>query len=292
MIKILRANKIAFYVLILVWFIAGSIIFNYTIANAQTANDDQDNVKYINLFGEVLIRLITNYVDELSLKELLEYAIDGMRAVVDQDTTDFVHFTFPDEIEDSQMSRGMRSLSDSRYFAFFDEELRRLRTEYQDEFTIQDLIEGAIDGMLYDVDPHTSFFRPDDFETFRTQTEGEFGGLGITIDKQGDYTTVVSPIEGTPAYKMGILAGDRIVTVDNENVVGMQQDEVIKRMRGPKDTKVLIGIERPGVPTILEFDIIRDIIKIKSIPYAFKLDNGVGYIRIRTFNANTTIELR
>ena len=294
MIRILRANKITFYALILVWFITGSIIFNYTVVNAQNRTDDQDNIKYINLFGEVLFRLVTFYVDELSQKELLEYAIDGMRAVVNQDTTmtDFEHFTFPDDMADSQSNVNQRGINNSRYFAFFDNELSRLRAEYGDEYTIQDFIEGAIDGMLYDVDPHTSFFRPDDFEKFKTATEGEFGGLGISIDKEGDYVIVVSPMEGTPAYKMGIMAGDKIISVDHENVVGMHIDEVIKRMRGPKDTKVLIGIERPGVANILEFEIIRDIIKFKSIPYAFKLDNGVGYIRLRTFNANSTTELR
>ncbi len=91
---------------------------------------------------------------------------------------------------------------------------------------------------------------------------------------------------------MGIQSGDKIVKVDGEDVVGISTDKVIKKMRGEKGTKVIIGILRPGVGDELEFEIIRDIIKIESIPYAFKLDNGVGYIRIRQFNQNTTKELR
>lgn len=223
MIKIIRSNKIAFYSLIFLWFLAGSVIFNYTVINAQSQSEQQDSYKYLRLFSEVLLKLRATYVEEVPIQELIEYAIDGM---------------------------------------------------------------------LADVDPHTTFFRPDDFKDFTTNTMGEFGGLGITIDRQGDYITVVSPIEGTPAYKMGIQAGDKIVRVDSVDVVGMNTEDVIKKMRGEKGTRVLIGIQRPGVKNILDFDIIRDIIKIKSIPYAFKLDNGVGYIRVRQFNANTTIELR
>lgn len=174
----------------------------------------------------------------------------------------------------------------------FNEVLFKLQENYVDDVDIEILIDAAIAGMLDETDPHTTYFTPDEFERFNSNTKGEFGGLGISIDKKGDYITVVSPIEGTPAYNMGILSGDKIVSVDGENVVGISTDEVIKKMRGEKGTKVIIGIERPGVEEELEFEIIRDIIKIDSIPYAFKLDNGIGYIRIRQFNANTTKELR
>jgi len=174
----------------------------------------------------------------------------------------------------------------------FNEVLFKLQENYVDDIDIDVLIDAAIKGMLDETDPHTTYFTPDEFERFNTDTKGEFGGLGISIDKKGEYITVVSPIEGTPAYNMGILSGDRIVRVDGENVIGISTDEVIKKMRGEKGTKVVIGIERPGVEEELKFEIIRDIIKIDSIPYAFKLDNGIGYIRIRQFNANTTKELR
>ena len=174
----------------------------------------------------------------------------------------------------------------------FNEVLFKLQENYVQELEINDLIDDAIKGMLEETDPHTNYFTADEFKRFSVDTKGEFGGLGISIDKKGDYITVVSPIEGTPAYRMGIQAGDKIVSVDGENIVGISTDEAIKKMRGPKGTKVTIGILRPGVEEELKFDIIRDIIKIKSIPYAFKLHNGIGYIRIRQFNANTTEELR
>jgi carboxyl-terminal processing protease len=174
----------------------------------------------------------------------------------------------------------------------FNDVLFKLQENYVDDIDINKLIDSAIEGMLDETDPHTVYFTPDEFDRFSTNTKGEFGGLGISIDKKGDYITVVSPIEGTPAYRMGIQSGDKIVKVDGEDVVGISTDKVIKKMRGEKGTKVIIGILRPGVKDELEFEIIRDIIKIESIPYAFKLDNGVGYIRIRQFNQNTTKELR
>ncbi|MCF7794226.1 MAG: S41 family peptidase [Candidatus Cloacimonetes bacterium] len=174
----------------------------------------------------------------------------------------------------------------------FSEVLNTIRENYVEDLDISDLIDSAIEGMLDEVDPHTTYFDEFEFDKFTSDTQGEFGGLGISIDKKGDYITVVTPIEGTPAYRMGIMAGDKIIKVDGESVVGVDTSASIKLMRGEPGTKVVITIERPGVDEELDFEIVRDVIKIKSIPYAFKMDNGIGYIRIRQFNANTTSELR
>jgi len=174
----------------------------------------------------------------------------------------------------------------------FNEVLFKLQENYVDEIDISDLIDSAIDGMLEETDPHTNYFSPDEFDRFSSNTKGEFGGLGISIDKKGKFITVVSPIEGAPAYRMGIMAGDKIIKVDGESIIDVDTDVSIKKMRGEPGTKVVITIVRPGVDEELDFEIIRDIIKIKSIPYAFKMDNGVGYVRVRQFNANTTEELR
>ena len=172
----------------------------------------------------------------------------------------------------------------------FSEVFSKINSNYVEEKDVQKLVDSAIEGMLKELDPHTTYFHPDDFKDFKTQTKGKFGGLGISISKQDDYITVIAPIEGTPAYRMGIMAGDKIAKVDGEDVKGISTDKVIKKMRGPKGTKVLISIIRPGVEKELDFEIIRDIIEIKSIPYAFKMDNGVGYLRIRQFSENTTKE--
>lgn len=170
--------------------------------------------------------------------------------------------------------------------------IQRLDLIYVDEVDYTTLMEDAINGMLRGLDPHTSYFTKDDFESFTSSTKGEFGGLGIQIDKKGDYITVVSPIQGTPAYRMGIMAGDMIWKVNGEDVTGITTDESIKKMRGPVGSEVIITVIRPGVKQPLDFKIVRDIIKINSIPYSFKLDNDVGYIRMSQFNANTTEELQ
>jgi carboxyl-terminal processing protease len=169
--------------------------------------------------------------------------------------------------------------------------IQRLDAIYVDEVDYGQLMEDAINGMLKGLDPHTTYFSPDDFKNFTSSTKGEFGGLGIQIDKKGDYITVVSPIQGTPAYRMGIMAGDMIWKVDGEDITGITTDQSIKKMRGEVGSEVVITVIRPGVKDPLEFKIVRDIIKINSIPYSFKMDNNVGYIRMSQFNANTSEEL-
>lgn len=174
----------------------------------------------------------------------------------------------------------------------FVEVLQKLKQNYVTDLSDEELIEEAIKGMLRSTDPHTTYFTRDEFQDFTTSTKGSFGGLGIQIDKIGDYITVVSPIEGTPAYRMGMTAGDRIIKVDGESIVGVTTDESIKKMRGKVGSTVVITISRPGIPEPIDFTIIRENIKIKSVPYSFKLENGVGYLRISQFNENTTSELR
>jgi carboxyl-terminal processing protease len=174
----------------------------------------------------------------------------------------------------------------------FSEVLQKLKQSYVTDLSDEELIKAAIIGMLGSTDPHTNYFTAEEFKEFTTSTKGAFGGLGIQIDKIGNYITVVSPIEGTPAYRMGITAGDKILKVDGESVVGFSTDEAIKRMRGDVGTKVEITIGRPGVSEPLIFNIVRETIKIKSVPYSFMMDNGTGYIRITQFSENTDTELR
>lgn len=174
----------------------------------------------------------------------------------------------------------------------FSDVLNKLKQYYVTDLDDEELIKAAIVGMLGYADPHTTYFTKDEFTDFTTSTKGAFGGLGIQIDKIGDYVTVVSPIEGTPAYRMGITAGDRIIKVNDTNVVGFSTDEAIKLMRGDVGSQVVITISRPGVAKPLEYTIIREVIKIKSVPYFFVLPNRVGYIRMSQFNENTSQELR
>ncbi|MCD4650800.1 MAG: S41 family peptidase [Candidatus Cloacimonetes bacterium] len=179
-----------------------------------------------------------------------------------------------------------------RKVRLFNEILFKLNDNYVTEIPIDSLLDAAIDGMLKKVDPHTHYFNSSDFDFFRSDTEGEFEGLGISIDKQGGYITVIAPIEDTPAFNAGILAGDKIAVVDGKNIKGFSTDEAIELMRGKKGTPVELSIIRPGIEKPLDFILIRDVIKIRSVSYSFMLEDNIGYIRIRSFNANASDDLR
>jgi carboxyl-terminal processing protease len=169
----------------------------------------------------------------------------------------------------------------------------RLMRNYVDELDPEEVIERAIDAMLKDLDPHSQLLTEEVYDDLMTSTQGEFGGLGIQIVVRDGYPTVVSPIDGTPASRLGIRGGDQIVEIEGESTEGWRSSQAVKHLRGPKGSKVNIGIKRPGREKILPFTITRDIIKVESVPYAFMLDEdaGVGYVRISNFARNTRHEL-
>ncbi|MDD3523516.1 MAG: S41 family peptidase [Candidatus Cloacimonetes bacterium] len=258
------------------WILTATLLMIATTAFSQTNAVQGNDFSQIRLFSEVLFKLKQNYVTELSDSRLIEAAINGMRREATGDST-FVPL--------EELGNAYEPLD------LFAREYRRLLNDPQTKSS-EKLIEAALKGMLRSTDPHSVYMNAEEFKEFTTSTKGSFGGLGIQIDKIGDYITVVSPIEGTPAYRMGITAGDRIIKVDGESIIGVTTDESIKKMRGDPGTTVLITISRPGIDAPIEFTIVREIIKVKSVPYSFQLDNGVGYIRISQFNENTTSELR
>ena len=167
----------------------------------------------------------------------------------------------------------------------------RVMLNYVDEMDARQIAEAAINGMLKQLDEHSAFLPPSHYEDLMMSTEGEFGGLGITIQPRDHYPTVISPIEGTPAYYMGIQGGDQIIEIEGESAYDFSSQEAVKRLRGPKGTKVNITIKRPGQETPIPLTIIRDIIKVESVPYAFMLGD-IGYIRIQNFSRTTDEELR
>lgn len=164
----------------------------------------------------------------------------------------------------------------------FTEVLTQVKKHYVEEVSNKDLVYGAIRGMLSTLDPHSSFMTPEMYNEMQIETKGEFGGVGIQIGIKENRLTVISPIEGTPAYRAGIEAGDHISKVDGEITKDMTLMEAVQRMRGPKGTKVTLTVERKGTPEPMEFTIIRDIIKIKSVRSKV-LDDTIGYIRLTQF---------
>ena len=172
----------------------------------------------------------------------------------------------------------------------FSEVLEIVERSYVEKTKTDDLIYGAINGMLQGLDPHSSFMTPELYKEMQVDTKGEFGGLGIQIGIKDGQLTVIAPIEGTPAYKAGIQAGDFILKVEDKFTKGMSLMEAVNLMRGPKGTKVTITIVRHGLKEPKVFTITRDIISIKSVRHEV-LDDDVGYIRISQFQEKTDRDL-
>ncbi|MFH1288992.1 MAG: S41 family peptidase [bacterium] len=172
----------------------------------------------------------------------------------------------------------------------FSEVLSIVQGDYVEEVTSSDLIYGAIRGMLGTLDPYSQFMRPEDYKEMQIHTKGSFGGLGIVIAIKDNCLTIVSPIEGTPAFRAGLHSGDKIIKIDGELTKDITLEQAVNKMRGPKGTKVLISILREGEDDLLDFDLVRDIIKIKSIK-AKLFPDGIGYIRLVEFKENSGEEL-
>ena len=173
----------------------------------------------------------------------------------------------------------------------FSEVLNRVHSEYVEETEIEDLMEAAIRGMLDELDAHSQFMNLKQFNDLMVGTKGSFGGLGIVISIREDVLTVIAPIEGTPASRMGIQGGDQILYIEDESTDGFTSDDAVTRLRGPEGTEVTIRIRREGEPELLEYTITRAIIKLKSVPYKFVTDDGVGYVRVSQFSKSTADEL-
>lgn len=183
--------------------------------------------------------------------------------------------------------------SDETYkgLKLFSDVIELVEKNYVDEVDTKELIQKAVQGMVSSLDPHSALLPPEAFEELQIGTHGEFGGIGIVITMQKGVVTVISPIEGTPAYKAGIKAGDKIIKVDGELTKDMMLWEAVKKMRGPKGKPVVITIIREGVSKPIDFKLIRDIIPVISVK-SLVLQPGYGYIWITNFQDNTTDELK
>ena len=164
----------------------------------------------------------------------------------------------------------------------FSDVLNTLKKEYVDEVEQSEVIDAAINGMLQSLDPYSGYMSPESFRNMNDDTRGEFGGLGIEITMEGGLVKVITPIEGTPADKAGVEAGDFIIRIDNKQVKGMSLMDAVKLMRGKIGTSIEITVRRPEIDEDLKFKITRAIIKIREVSSEVK--NNIGYIRLRAFN--------
>jgi carboxyl-terminal processing protease len=168
----------------------------------------------------------------------------------------------------------------------FSDVIHIIQKDYVEETKSKDLIYGAIKGMLETLDPHSSFMPPSMFKEMQEETKGRFEGLGIEITLKEGVLTVVSPIEDTPAFKVGVLAGDQILKIDGESTKNFTLMDSVKRLRGPKGSKVTITIMREGFTKPKDFTLVRDVIPIRSVRHEL-LEKHYGYIRISQFQDKT-----
>jgi len=166
-----------------------------------------------------------------------------------------------------------------------------VQKNYVDDVSSGQLFEGAINGMLLSLDPHSAYLTPDLYRELQVDTKGSFGGLGIEITIRGGFLTVVSPIEDTPAFRAGIQPGDQIIKINGELTKDMSLLEAVKRMRGRKGTKIAISISREGVPGLIDVTLVREVIKIRSVK-AHRIDTKYGYVRVTQFQERTSDDLR
>ena len=168
----------------------------------------------------------------------------------------------------------------------FGDIFERIRAQYVEEVDSEELIRAAINGMLTSLDPHSSYLAPEDFDDMQVQTRGEFGGLGIEVTQEEGFVKVVSPMDGTPADKAGIEAGDFITHVNGESVMGLTLDEAVELMRGPVGSEIIITIAREGTDEPFDVSIIRDTIKVTAV--RSRVVGKTVVLRVTTFNDQTT----
>ncbi len=172
----------------------------------------------------------------------------------------------------------------------FAEVLTQVKKHYVEEVQTNDLVYGAVRGMLKTLDPHSAYMTPEMYKEMKVETKGEFEGLGIQIGIKDHHVTVIAPIEGTPAHAAGVESGDVILKVDETPTKDLTLMEAVQRMRGPKGTAVTLTVEREGASDTLSFTLIRDTIKIRSVR-SRTLDDRIGYVRISQFQESTPKDL-
>ncbi|HEY3819779.1 MAG TPA: S41 family peptidase [Polyangiaceae bacterium] len=168
--------------------------------------------------------------------------------------------------------------------------LVEVENDYVDPVDRTKLVDGAIKGMVAELDPHSSYMPPDEYLAFESDTEGEFGGIGIEVENRNDQLIVLAPIEGSPADRAGIKSGDLIISVDGKDPTSEPLDKLVKRLRGAPGSHVKMGVRRTGVSDILTFDLAREIIRVPSVSSKLLVD-GVAYVRVKQFQERTHDEL-
>ena len=173
----------------------------------------------------------------------------------------------------------------------FSEVLDKINKEYVDEINQSEAMDAAIDGVLQSLDPYSSYMTPESLKSMQTETSGEFGGLGIEVGMEAGVIKVISPIDNSPASKVGVKAGDYIVKINDVQVQGKSLSEAVDLMRGPVGSEIEITVRRMGEKKALIFNITRDIIEVSSVKSEI-IDKKTGYLRLTSFNENSSDQIK
>jgi len=173
----------------------------------------------------------------------------------------------------------------------FSEVLNKINNEYVEEVNQSDTMDAAINGVLQSLDPYSSYMSPEMFREMQTETSGKFGGLGIEVGMEHGVVKVISPIDNSPASRVGVKAGDYIVKINDNQVQGKSLTEAVELMRGPVGSDIEITVRRKGVKKSIIFTITREIIKIESVKSKY-IDEGIGYLRLTSFNENSGNQIK
>ena len=190
----------------------------------------------------------------------------------------------------TSVSKGADPAATYEHLKLFTDVLAIIQNQYVDETEPREVIYGAVRGMLRALDPHSSFLDPESYREMQVETSGAFGGLGIEITVRDDTLTVVAPIEGTPAWRAGVQPGDKIIKIEGISTKDMSLTDAVKRMRGPKGTKVTITILREDHKELMDVSVTREIIQVQSVKTQ-EIEPGLGYLRIRQFQERTARDL-
>ena len=176
----------------------------------------------------------------------------------------------------------------------FTKVLEQVRELYVDtnKVAYSNLFHGAMRGMLQSLDPHSQYLDPATYQDMKDDTSGQFGGLGIFVGLKDGLPTVISPMEDTPGFRAGILPGDKIIEVDGKTTEGLALDDVVKKMRGPPGSKVVLRLMRPKTQALRTVEVVRAEINVPSVKDAQMLEEGIGYVRVLQFTEHTADDLQ
>lgn len=248
-------------------------------ADSIIVNNDNDR-KNLHKYMQVQRRVIDNYFGDISLNELYRRSITGMVTAMDDSTLNLSQTPIDTTVNDVNVS----NLRDS--YNQFESAYLYVANNYPEK-NMDELTENAIREMLSTLDPHSVYIEPDNSERIQENFDGKFQGIGIQFNIIQDTITVITPISGGPSDQLGIMSGDRIISINDSSAVGFDNQDVVSRLRGEKGTEVTIEVKRPNRNNPLTFNIVRDDIPITTLDTQYMLDEKTGYIKINRFAATT-----